>query len=90
MNTSFQEEKKSGYISHTVINREEIIPSDTFDLGENEYVLLKIMKSTDGVIFLKIMGLNGMNTGNIYLIPKYEFESKTVDQMEKILPHYQH
>ncbi len=84
------ENKLHHYISHVILGGHEIIPSDSFEIGGNEYVLLKIIKSTDDITFLKIICSEGSNIGNIYLIPKTDFEDKTLKQIQENLNHYQH
>jgi hypothetical protein len=90
MNKQFIGNDVKNYITHTILNGEAVIPSDTFELKGSEYVLLRILQSTDGIIFLKIMGIYGPNTGKIYLIPKHEFEQDSISNIEEILSNYQH
>jgi len=90
MKPKFIYEGTQDYITHTFIGEERIIPSDSFDIGDNEYLLLEILKSTDDIIFLKIIGLKGTDMGNIYLIPKHEFEEQTMDYIKQRLVDYQH
>ncbi len=78
------------YITHTFINEQRIIPSDSFILGDDEYILLEIMKSTDDIIFMRIIGIKGPDMGSIYLIPKQDFEDKTLTEIRENLTHYQH
>lgn len=78
------------YITHTFINEERIIPSDSFTLGDDKYILLGILKSTDDFLFLKIIGIDGPDMGSIYLIPKQDFENKTLLEIRENLKHYQH
>lgn len=91
MKPQFKEQKTTkDYITHVMLQGERIIPSDSFEIGENEYLLLEIIKSTDDIIFLRILSIKGSDLGNIYIVPQYEFEAKTLKEMKKILQDYQH
>lgn len=83
-----QKKSPNKFISHVFIHDQRIIPFDTFDIGDNEYSLLKIVHSTDEHIFLKLIIINGPNMGNIYLVPKFIFETKNIDELEKELYNY--
>lgn len=78
------------YIMHTTIAGEKIIPFDTFEIEENEYSLLKIIKSTDNIIFLKLIVIQGPDFGTRYVIPKHEFENKTLEEIQSSLNDYQY
>ncbi len=90
MNIDFLDNRGAHYITHVILHGERIIPSDSFEIDGNEYVLLEILKSTDGIIFLKIIGIKGENFGNIYLIPRYVFEKSTAQELKEQLQYYQH
>lgn len=90
MNTQSEPQHHGDYIMHTFIGDQRIIPFDTFNIQENEYSLLKIIKSTDDIIFLKLVVVEGPNFGNRYIIPKQEFENKTLEEVESALEDYQH
>ena len=90
MDKEFLDNSGTHYITHVTIHDERIIPSDSFEIGGNEYVLLEILKSTDEIIFLKIIGIKGENFGNIYLIPWHIFEESKVKELQKQLQFYQH
>ncbi len=78
------------YITHVFLNKQRVIPSDSFVIENNEYLLLEILNSSENEIYLKIIGIGGKNTGNIYFIPKKEFEDKTLSELKKSLRDYQH
>lgn len=78
------------YITHITLEGERIIPSDSFDIGDNEYLLLEIMKSTDNIIFLRIIGIKGSDLGSIYTIPQQEFTENTLAEIQKSLQDYKH
>lgn len=78
------------YILDIEIDGNEIIPSDTFTIGNNEYVLLEILESTENITYLKILGIKGSHMGNRYLIPTSEFETSSPRELERALQHYQH
>lgn len=76
------------FISHVIIGDQRVIPFDTFDIGENEYSLLKIVSSgTDG-FFLKLLVINGPNLADIYLVPKRALETRSIAEIEKDLTDY--
>ncbi len=78
------------YITHVLIGGERVIPSDSFELGENEYLLLEILRSTDDIIFLKLLCVDGPDIANHYLIPKHLFEEKTLSEIQASLEDYKH
>ncbi len=78
------------YITHTFIDGQRIIPSDSFELGENEYLLLEIIESTDKIVFLKLLCVEGTHLGNHYLVPKHIFEEQTLLEIETALESYKH
>lgn len=88
MNIQLITQTPKNYISHIMIGEQKIIPSDTFELGENEYILLNILHSTEGEHYLRIMGIVGDDTGSIYTIPKKEFESNNLKEMNMLLADY--
>ncbi|MCD5390078.1 MAG: hypothetical protein LR005_01710 [Candidatus Pacebacteria bacterium] len=91
MKPQFKEQKTTkDYITHVMLHGERIIPSDSFEIGENEYILLQILKSSDDNLYLRIMGINGLNFGNIYVIPRNDFEEKNLYEIESHLTHYQY
>lgn len=90
MNPIFKNTTGKDYITHTMIGGERIIPSDSFELDDNRYVLLKIMQSTDDILFLKLICVEGPDLGNIYLIPKTLFEDQSISEIQASLKHYQH
>jgi hypothetical protein len=90
MNLDFLDNHGLNYITHVILHGERIIPSDSFEIGENEYLLLEILKSTDNIIFLKIIGIKGSDFGSIYLIPKEDFEDKTLKEIKERLKDYKH
>ncbi|MCI5051464.1 MAG: hypothetical protein MRY57_04090 [Candidatus Pacebacteria bacterium] len=67
------EKRERDYMTELTILGQTIIPSDTFWLGDNEYVVLDIPKKAEH-IYIKILGIKGEATGSIYLIPKDSFE----------------
>ena len=77
------------YITSTIINGQKVIPSDTFRLGGDEYILLEIL-SSDNEIYLKVMGVDGVNMGNIYIFPKIEFENKNMSEIKESLNDYKY
>lgn len=79
----------SDYITHTYIGDQRIIPFNTFDIEDNHYTLLKIIESTDQIIFLKLIVIEGPDFGKRYLIPKREFEESTLEQIQASLSNYQ-
>lgn len=88
---SFQEPVHQGeYIMHTFIGDQRIIPFDTFEISKNEYSLLKIIKSSDEIIYLKLVVVDGPDFGKRYFIPKAEFENKTLEEIQLSLKDYQH
>lgn len=90
MNPSFKKLSTKDYIIRTDIQGHTIMPSDSFEIGNNEYILLEILMSTDDILFLKIMGIRGAHTGNQYLIPKHEFEESSPAELSESLFNYQH
>lgn len=88
MNNEIQKPFHKKFISHTIIHGQRIIPFDTFDIGDNEYSLLKIIESSDNIIFLKLIVIRGPDIGNIYVIPNEAFETKDIDEIEKELYNY--
>lgn len=89
MKTPFIYKGTQEYISHTELNGERIIPSDSFEIDTNEYLLLEILKLKENIIFLKIIGIKGSDMGNIYFIPKQIFEEKTLVEIKESLKDYQ-
>lgn len=77
-------------ITHVFIHDQRIILSDSFELDNNEYILLEILKSTDKVIFLKIIGVSGPDMGSRYLVPKDIFEKNTIAEIKHNLHYYKH
>jgi hypothetical protein len=67
----------------------KVIPSDSFDIGDNEYVLLRIKKSTENQMYLDILCIKGSDIGSRYLTPASEFENKTLAEIQKALSEYQ-
>ncbi len=90
MNTDKDYNEDRGYITHAYINDERIIPSDSFEIEDNEYLLLEIIRSTDDVLFLKLLCIEGPSIGEHYLIPKHLFEEKTLLEIEASLEAYKH
>lgn len=92
MKTDLIEGEKTAdeYLTHVIINGKRIIPSDSFAIEGSEYLLLEILNSSDDILFLKIIGIKGANMGNLYFIPKIEFEDKTILELNKSLRDYQH
>lgn len=82
-------ETSSDYIMHTFIGDQRIIPFDTFDIEHNTYSLLKIVPSTDVLIFLKLIVIEGPDFGKRYLIPKRVFEESTIQEIQSSLEDYQ-
>lgn len=80
---------KDYYVS-IIIDGNEIIPSDSFAIGNNEYVLLEIVESVEEIKYLKILGIKGTHLGNHYLVPVHEFETSSPRELERSLQHYQH
>lgn len=78
------------YITHVFIHGERIIPSDTFEINNNEYLLLGILKSTDNILFLKILCIEGLDMGSQYIIPKNLFENSTLGEIKNSLSDYKH
>jgi hypothetical protein len=87
--TSESIQSRSDYITHTFIGDQRIIPFNTFDIKDNHYTLLKIIESTDSIIFLKLIVIKGPDFGKRYLIPKREFEVSTLEQIQTSLSDYQ-
>lgn len=81
--------QSSDYITHTYIGNQRIIPFNTFEINDNQYSLLKIIESTDHIIFLKLVVIEGPDFGKRYLIPKQEFEESTLEQIQASLFDYQ-
>jgi len=90
MKPEFVQKTDTKYITHVYIGGERILPSDTFEIENNDYVLLKILQSTDDILFLKIIGIRGPDMGSIYLLPKTIFEEKTLSEIKEGLKNYQH
>ena len=90
MQPTFKKFSTKDYILSTTIDGNEIIPSDSFSIGNNEYVLLEILESVEGIRYLKIMGIKGSHLSNRYLVPISEFENSSPRELEKNLQHYQH
>ena len=70
----------------TTFHREKVIPSQSFFLKGEEFLLLKIIQREQGV-FLKLLGLGKKYLGNIYLVPQslLETQNNTEDALlEKI------
>ncbi len=88
MKPTFIQLKPEDYITHIEINGARIIPSDSFELAESEYILLEILKSSENIIYLKIMALSGDADGEQYIIPKHEFEKKTSKEIQENLINY--
>ena len=82
--------KQEPYVTHTFIGDQRIIPFDTFEMSGNTYSLLKILHSTDNITFLRLIVIDGPDFGNIYVIPKSEFEQKTITEIQLSLKNYQH
>ena len=79
------------YITHVVIRGHRIIPSNNFKIDEDKYLLLEILKSSeDESIYLKIICVEGVNKGNVYFVPKSEFENKSLKEMKFSLEKYKH
>lgn len=90
MQPTFKKFSTKDYILSATIDGNEIIPSDSFSIGNNEYVLLEILESVEGIRYLKIMGIKGSHQSNRYLVPISEFENSSPRELEKNLQHYQH
>lgn len=79
---------KNKFISHVLIGDQRIIPFDTFEIGDNEYSLLKIVPSENDGVFLKLLVIDGPQLSDIYLVPKDILETHSVEEMEKELTNY--
>lgn len=65
--------KYKNFETEIILHGQKVIPSDTFWLEENEFVILDLPKKNNQ-IFIKILGINGVALSHIYYIPKQEFE----------------
>ncbi len=88
MQDTFQNRSSRDYITGIDLNGARIIPSDSFELGENEYILLEILKTQDAVFYLELLCIDGPYMGNRYRVPHAEFENKGVSELEILLADY--
>lgn len=76
---------KRDYVTEIVLHGQTVIPSDTFWLDKNEFVILDFPKKMDQ-IYIKILGIKGDTTGQIYLVPQDKFEDISI----QILAQFRH
>ncbi len=69
-----------------MIHGQKVIPSNTFMIGENEYILLEIFEEREQVI-LKIMGLYGEHISQIYQIALDRFEEMSHQELTSFFAH---
>ena len=67
-------EKYRDYEVKIILHGQTVIPSDTFWLKQNEFVILDFPKKSEK-IYVKILGIQGLCLGKIYMIPQLEFEN---------------
>jgi len=57
-----------------------VIPSDTFVVGKDKFILMDIIKNNvSGFVFLEIMGLEGKRSAQTAKINKTDFEGVGMD-----------
>lgn len=77
-------------ISSVRIHNQKVIPSDTFTISGNEYVLLDIVREAQHPsLLLKIMGLNNDHAGTVVMISVDNFEKMQKDDFKNFINSYQ-
>jgi len=71
------------YHTSVIINDQKILPSDSFRIGENEYLLLDIF--SDDKVYLHIVCSAGPHLGNEYVVPRQDFEQKNQEELARLL-----
>lgn len=66
---------ESGATSSVSVHGMRIIPSDTFTIGNNKYILMNILETSGGIINLEITGMAGQDTAKTAVVPLIEFEN---------------
>ncbi|MDD3694004.1 MAG: hypothetical protein PHC89_01255 [Candidatus Pacebacteria bacterium] len=73
------------YLTETMVGDHLVIPSDIFELGGQEYLVLDIIKK-EGIPHLKLTALDESNEGKQYLVPSRKLEDlKNLNLSEYIL-----
>jgi hypothetical protein len=78
------------FLMHTQVHGQRIIPYDTFDIKDNEYSIIRISPSVNGLIYLKILCIAGPHFAQYYTIPVSEIEKYEVHELQEVLDAYQH
>lgn len=72
--------KTKKYMTEIILFGQTVIPSDTFWLEKNEFVILDFLKENQ-ITIIKILGIKGPALGQIFLIPQNEFENITTQKL---------